>query len=701
MSNIKLKLCSGIGRNHTERNKPLNTVVWDDITALVDNPQDVEKDQAQWIIPSSLLSRDTKKQEVAGEYWTLLVDLDEDPEPISGIADVIECITTKCRYEIYTTKSAAEYKQKSRVLIPLDKPLTPTQWLSCQEILNDKLKGACITPDRSSERLNQIFYLPNKGEYYASKSNRIGPFFAPLEAFSEELATMQEIIKGKGLAKGKRVNTGLDYNAPINLSNSTSSYGKAALEGECSVLAIAPEGGRNERLNKATFSISQLVAGGEVNETEAYTALEQAALSCGLSSGELGKTLASGFEAGMQVPRSAPPKDGGITQVDNSEPKLSAQEQLKAFTANGLSGTMRSQMLEDKFVIKDIAILGQWTTIFAPPNSGKTLIVLHGLMKSVRGGVIKGDDVFYVNADDTFNGQTTKLALLELIGIQVLIPYQNDFKPDAILPLIEGLIKEKAARGKIIVLDTLKKFTALMDKTKASNFGNIVRGFTQAGGTLIALAHTNKNKDSNGKGVYGGTSDIVDDCDCAYIIDAIPLNSNGQCGAVFENNKSRGNVAQKVRYEYTKIEGGDYEALLNSVKRLNDRDAKAADKETEQRNDIAEAKPLVDAILSALEGGALNSKALITIVREQTTYSRNLIKESMAKWAGNDYAAGHRWTKRKADKNELLYQKLINPAENLVAMLTTDRLPGDIKGIDKEGGGVFDDELELEDYTEA
>jgi hypothetical protein len=44
---------------------------------------------------------------------------------------------------------------------------------------------------------------------------------------------------------------------------------------------------------------------------------------------------------------------------------------------------------------------------------------------------------------------------------------------------------------------------------------------------------------------------------------------------------------------------------------------------------------------------------------------------------------------------------LINPAENLVAMLTTGRLPGDIKGIDKEGGGAFDDELELEDYTET
>ena len=41
MKNIKL--CSGFGATHTDKHKPLSTVVWDEITALVDCPQDVEK----------------------------------------------------------------------------------------------------------------------------------------------------------------------------------------------------------------------------------------------------------------------------------------------------------------------------------------------------------------------------------------------------------------------------------------------------------------------------------------------------------------------------------------------------------------------------------------------------------------------------------------------------------------------------------
>ena len=49
-----IKLCSGYGMHHTDLNKPLNNVTWDDITALVDEPQDLEKPQAQWLIPSTL-----------------------------------------------------------------------------------------------------------------------------------------------------------------------------------------------------------------------------------------------------------------------------------------------------------------------------------------------------------------------------------------------------------------------------------------------------------------------------------------------------------------------------------------------------------------------------------------------------------------------------------------------------------------------
>ena len=63
-----------------------------------------------------------------------------------------------------------------------------------------------------------------------------------------------------------------------------------------------------------------------------------------------------------------------------------------------------------------------------------------------------------------------------------------------ITDLMIELAETGQAKGVIIILDTLKKFTDLMQKKEATQFGIISRGFVAAGGTLICLAHTNKHK---------------------------------------------------------------------------------------------------------------------------------------------------------------------------------------------------------------
>ncbi len=82
-------------------------------------------------------------------------------------------------------------------------------------------------------------------------------------------------------------------------------YGRAALETECRAVASEPAGSRNARLNAAAFACGQLVAGGELVESEALTGLELAASACGLGDHEAAKTIESGFQAGMQEPRQA------------------------------------------------------------------------------------------------------------------------------------------------------------------------------------------------------------------------------------------------------------------------------------------------------------------------------------------------------------------------------------------------------------
>ena len=60
---------SGFGKYHTTgQDRPLTYSSLDLIREAVDNPPSVPKDQAQWIIPSSLQSRSKSEQLEQGRY---------------------------------------------------------------------------------------------------------------------------------------------------------------------------------------------------------------------------------------------------------------------------------------------------------------------------------------------------------------------------------------------------------------------------------------------------------------------------------------------------------------------------------------------------------------------------------------------------------------------------------------------------------
>lgn len=80
-------------------------------------------------------------------------------------------------------------------------------------------------------------------------------------------------------------------------------YGQRALEAECGRVVLAPEGERNDTLNRAAFSLGQLIAGGALDADQAATALLIAAARCGLEETEARRTVASGFRAGSAQPR--------------------------------------------------------------------------------------------------------------------------------------------------------------------------------------------------------------------------------------------------------------------------------------------------------------------------------------------------------------------------------------------------------------
>jgi hypothetical protein len=89
-------------------------------------------------------------------------------------------------------------------------------------------------------------------------------------------------------------------------------YGQAALDAEIAELARAAPGTRNHALNRASFALHQLVAGGELEAAEVERRLVEAAHINGLMTDpgdgphKTLRTIESGARAGLQQPRSRP-----------------------------------------------------------------------------------------------------------------------------------------------------------------------------------------------------------------------------------------------------------------------------------------------------------------------------------------------------------------------------------------------------------
>ena len=339
--------------------------------------------------------------------------------------------------------------------------------------------------------------------------------------------------------------------------------------------------------------------------------------------------------------------------------QVTALDRLHSYSITGSSEAMRQQMLDDTFALQDVAILGQWTTLYAAPNTGKTLLTLWLLREALRQHNLDGDDVFYVNADDNYRGIVEKTELAEQWGFHMVAPNQNGFNSTEITQLMIELSETGEAKGVVIILDTLKKFTDLMHKKEATQFGIISRGFVAAGGTLICLAHTNKHKSADGKSIYSGTSDVRDDSDCVFIIDKVEGRLfEDEIAVEFVNDKARGDVADSVSFSYAKRHGQTYTELIESVQRLE------GDKLAEMKSSAAIAKKLeedqeaIAAICKAITSGVTSKSAIVKNVGDETGISHKMIRRILAEREGSMYSLGHRWQVEVGKHNKSTYSVL-------------------------------------------
>lgn len=336
---------------------------------------------------------------------------------------------------------------------------------------------------------------------------------------------------------------------PSPSTDDSQRYAQAALGKAVETVRETPEGSRNVELNRQAIGPYGLAKGGHISVDTVTEYLTCAAMEAGLDEAEIVRTLRSAERAAD--PRGVPgPLDaaGAFTVA----PDVAGG--FEQFTLRESAEAMEARMQTDSFVIGRLAILGQLTVFYGGPNMGKTLLTLWLLARQIEAEAVDPKTIYYINADDNSRGLMEKQRIAQRRGFSQLAPGHAGFKAKMLVALMQLEAQRGTAQGCIIVLDTLKKFTDLMDKKEASAFGRAAREFVSAGGTVIGLAHVNKHKDFEGKSVHAGTTDIKDDADCVYILDDVGQ-AGGEQVVMFRNEKDRGDVAQTAYYAFASKDG--------------------------------------------------------------------------------------------------------------------------------------------------
>ncbi len=290
--------------------------------------------------------------------------------------------------------------------------------------------------------------------------------------------------------------------------------------------------------------------------------------------------------------------------------KTTVLDELKALSAVSRIEEMEANLSKDTFVFDELALDGQITLFYAKPNTGKTLFFLRFIMDSIKNDSINGSDVFYINADDHYKGFLTKVKIAKNYGFEMLSPQEAGVNPEVIIKMLDDLSRTDEAKGKIVILDTLKKFVNMMSKSSQSDFYLTLRKLVAKNATVIIAGHANKYPDAEGNLIYEGTSDVMNDIDCAYSINLIS-DTDGEYVVKFKNEKNRGNNVLSVTYEYLKDESMSYYDILSSITRLDDAQSNKIDAKADAELLKAKYESERLFVIDVLKDGTLNQSTII------------------------------------------------------------------------------------------
>lgn len=659
----------------------------DELTSAAKTPRIGTKDTAPIFAPHDGQAK-TKEAASQAQFSALILDFDEGNRSATALKMIL---VDAGGYLAFTSSSHQQPKGKEppknrwKVIIPFVHAVGAEQYAPLAV-------GAALKfgTDPAQARLNQICYAPNRvieGAPYEVIDKTDKPFIDPLNSpFAKQCLAAFEASQADREAKAKAApikQRTSDFSQPagvIQMANDAYDV-RSILEGE----GYKPRGKKYLAPNSSTGIPGVIVITGDDGKERVYSHHSQSdpladshahdafdlllILRFGGDMAEAIKTLSAELDPEGQKQRqrefmqSQADQRGEIAAYELTRSKATTARlnddlqpfNFQRFALNGLAGAMRQKMLEEVFIMGQIAILGQLTAIYAKPNTGKTLITIRLVIDAIKSGSIVANDVYYINADDTYRGLVSKLELAELHGFNMIAPGENGFDTKHFVEYLGLMARQRTASGKVIILDTLKKFTDLMDKKSGSEFMTTARLFAQSGGSMILLAHTNKNRSAEGKVIAGGTSDVIDDADCAYTLDEIESTATEKT-VLFENIKARGDVAKTAAYTYSTERGQTYAQLIESVTALDDENAAQAATERDRQEARAKDEPAIQAISEAIRLGLSSRTSLLDEARNHCGLTRARLAQVLNTYTGAALDPGKLWSMKRGADNRHIYE---------------------------------------------
>jgi len=500
---------------------------WLELQSMASSPSTIHKTKCS-CIASQLTGVKTKEAVLSHNQMTMLwIDVDSDDIELDELKKKIAMLGVSS--VIYSTSTSMRLKngeiqgKRWRVLIQLKEPIDCNRWIEIQKALI-----SLFNADPCADRVAQILYAPNNPNVCDPGETRHYEY-AIIDGERLDINALPELIQEE-INKPKKEKQAFDNFKPkkyLSLKKGQISPIQAFNE-QNTIEEILLLRGDTKQGNKWLYSGSKSgVPGISIKDNKMYAHGSSDPLSDGNAHDCFDVFMEingfSFYEMVQHAAKNTTAPDGQTIDQHNkanlkqdttilSSPKIPRENILND---SWMSDFMMSDKEMDKiahptFLYDNLIIQGHLIAIPAPPNGGKTTILMH-----IAGQIAKDISVVYINADVGGGDAKHYYKQAKETGIKLLLPDMKVGQSmNNIVEILEQMNQvDRDYSNYLYIFDTLKKMTDVINKNKAKELYKTLRGLSAKGMTIVLLAHTNKYKGDDGELIYEGTGDLRADVD--------------------------------------------------------------------------------------------------------------------------------------------------------------------------------------------